>query len=340
MKDEYPLKVLISGGREIGGVSSFAEGLRTGFAGLGISVEIISPSHLFLRWRELRDPRVLKILSTAAVFAAPFSRRSICVAHGFPRADAQGWIKLLGIVVSCKLAARNSLLVAVSHYAAIHLRAIFGLRVDAVIHNPLSAAFLEDRSSEEPGQAAPEREYITYVGRLHPVKRLDRIFPAICALVEETPQLRACIIGDGQLRSALEAAAQGNPRIEFKGRLSPVEVRGWLRRSRVFVSGCETEALGISYLEALSQGCVVAMPACGGGLEIAPDEIGKSIRLLPLPLEQGTVLSALREALSSPGCAQPMTNYDAVEIASRYLELDARRLPRSAVAARAAALPG
>jgi glycosyltransferase involved in cell wall biosynthesis len=340
MRSENPVKVLITGGREVGGVGSFAEGLRAGFGEFGIPVEVIAPAHIFSRWRDLRDPRVLKILSTTAVFAAPFARRAICVAHGFPRADVQGSIKFAGIVASYKLANRFALLVAVSHYTALHLSAIFALRIDAVIHNPLAALFLEDPGINDCASAAPGREYITYVGRLHPAKRLDRIFPAICALVNETPGLRACIIGDGPLRGELTAVAADNPRIEFKGLLAPEAVRGWLRRTRVFVSGCETEALGISYLEALSQGCIVAMPASGGGLEIAPEEIGQSIRLLPLPLEPAAILSVLRQALLSPPSALPMDRFQAAAIAQCYLDLDARHFSSSPVTAHAAALHG
>jgi glycosyltransferase involved in cell wall biosynthesis len=243
MSIPLPSKILISGGMPAGGIASFAEGLHCGFAALGIPSEVIQPTRILARQRDLRNPDVLKILSTTAVFVTPFSRRTICVAHGFPRADVQGWIKLLGIITTYKLANRSALLVAVSHYTALHLRTIFGLRVDAVIHNPLGAPFMEDLCGEE-----PQREYITYVGRLHPSKRLDIIFPAIRSLVEEVPDLRACIIGDGELRGALEEAAQGNSRIEFKGPLPPIEVRGWLRRTKVFVSGCETEAFGLTYL--------------------------------------------------------------------------------------------
>ena len=280
---------------------------------------MISPFRIFTRWSDLRDPRVLKILTTTAVFAAPFAPALHLRGPRLSARRRSGLGQVAAIVASFKLANRTSRLATVSHYAAVHLRTIFRLRVDAVIHNPLHDLFLERADADEP------RDCITYVGRLHPCKRLDRIFPAICALVKETPNLRACIIGDGELRRALEAAAGGNSRMEFTGPLPPEQVRAWLRRTRVFVSGCETEALGIAYLEALSQGCVVAMPACGGALKIAPELIGRSIRLMPLSLEQREVLPVLREALSSPGCAPSLNSYDGAATAAGYLELDRRR---------------
>lgn len=332
MTAPLPTKVLITGGAPDGGLASFAEALAGGFRALGVLAEVIPPRRIQGRWRDLRDPGVLKILSTTAVFAAPLARRAICVAHGFPRADAQGWLKLAGIVASYKLASRFAQLAAVSHYAAVHLQTVFGLRVDAVIHNPLGELFFEDAEAD-----APPRDTVTFVGRLHPCKRLDRIFPAIRALVEETPGLRAAIVGGGSLRAELEAQAKGDPRVVFTGPLPPEQVRDRLRRTRVFVSGCETEALGIAYLEALSQGCVVAMPACGGGLEIAPGEIGRSIHLLPLPLEHNAVLSVLRQALSAPGSRAPLAGYKAAAIAQRYLELDGRQAYPALGASRAEA---
>jgi len=316
MQSGSPAKVLITGGHELGGVASFAEGLCAGFHDLGVPAEIIAPSHIFARWRELRDPRVLKILSTTAVFAAPFARRTICVAHGFPRPDVQGWMKALAVAASFKLAGRCARLVAVSHYAAIHLRTIFNLRVDAVIHNPLHDAFLEER-----GNDAPQRDCITFAGRLHPSKGLDRILPAMRAVLFEHPELRAAIVGDGELRPALEAAARGNARIEFAGQVPPGEVRKWLRRTRVFISGCETEALGIAYLEALSQGCAVVMPACGGGVEIAPELIGSAIHLYS---GRGSepVVRALGSALAAAPAEIPLAAYSPRAIARAYLAVD------------------
>jgi glycosyltransferase involved in cell wall biosynthesis len=317
MKDGHPARVLITGGREIGGVAAFAEGLRAGFSEMSIPAEIVAPSKILQRWRDLRDPRVLKILSTTAVFAAPFARRAICMAHGFPRADVQGWIRVMGIVASYRLAGWNSRLAAVSDYVAVHLCSIFDIRVDAVLRNPLSPLFLE--ATEEDG---PPREYVTYAGRLHPSKGLDRVFPAMCDLIREYPSLRACIIGEGELRGRLEAAAGGDPRIEFKGALSQTELRAWLRRSKVFVSGCETEALGISYLEALSQGCAVVMPACGGGVEIAPDLIGSTIHLFSATPADESIAGALRHALRAEPKTAPLEAYSPRAVARRYLALD------------------
>lgn len=309
-------KVVISGGREVGGLDTFARSLAKGFAEIGIASEVRYPREIVMGWKDLRDPQVLKILSTTSVFAAPFARNAICVAHGFPRADAQGWVKLVAILASFKLASKFGSLVAVSDYVAVHLRSIFNLRVDAVIKNPLAAPFLEliDTQPEVPN-------YITFVGRLHPVKNVHRLLPVIQSFLAKHPDHRACLIGDGELRVALEESVRDDPRIEFKGSLCAPDVRAWLRKTRVFVSGCETEALGIAYLEALSQGCAVVMPASGGGLEIAPRLIGEKIFLFPLSFDAAEIESALASAAMAPRSSAALDAFKPAAIATEYMRL-------------------
>lgn len=321
MKHRYPFKVLITGGREIGGVGSFAEGLRAGFTELGIPVEIISPAHIFSRRRDLRDSRILKILSTTAVFAAPFAQRAICMAHGVPRADCQGWRKLMAIIGSFKLANRCSgaQVVSVSHYTAATLQAIFNVRTDAVVHNALKPIFLEPN-----GGSPRQRSYITFVGRLVKAKNLHRILPAIRDVLDENSELRACIIGDGDQRAHLQAMVAGDSRFEFKETPDDRLVRDYLRRTKVFVSGNEVEGFGITFLEALSQGCVLAMPASGGGLEIAPKLIGHGIQLFSTTFAHESVAFALRRALKAAPKAESFSAYSSRTIAEAYLAVDAR----------------
>ncbi len=321
MKIEAPSKVLITGGQEVGGVGSFAEGLADGFAALGIPSEIIPPSRILSRWRDLRDAKVLKILSTTAVYAAPFARRAICMAHGIPRANQRGAWRMLAILGTWKLAnaCSGTQLVSVSMYTAVHLEALFDVRSDGVILNPLKPLFLEPTEERE-----DQRCYITFAGRLDPCKNLHRLLPAIRDLLDQTQGLRVCIIGEGEQRTELENAVKEDPRIEFTGYVDDLSLRAWLRRTKVLVSGNETEGLGITYLEALSQGCAVAMPASGGGLEVALDQIGRSVHLLPLSLDRKEVTAVLHRALDSTSTPVSLSAYEAKSVAMAYLRVDSR----------------
>jgi glycosyltransferase involved in cell wall biosynthesis len=320
MKHELPSKVLITGGREVGGVRSVAEGLRAGFDELGIPAEVVAPARILCHWRELRNPGILKILGTSAVFAAPMARRAICIAHGYPSVQLQGWPKALAILSSLKLAAasRGAQLVTVSEYSAVHLGAIYKVRVDAVIRNPLHPLFTQAKPQTE-----AKREAITYVGRLHISKNIHRLLPAMRDVLDENPGLCAWIVGEGEMRPALEEMAAKDARIQFLGELEPEQVRERLRRSRVFVSAHPFESFGIVYLEALSQGCAVAMPASGGGLEIAPGQIGGAIHLFSALAARAEIASALRKALLAEPAVVPLTAYSVRAVAEAYLARDA-----------------
>lgn len=319
---ERPAKVVITGGHEIGGITSFAEGLADGFRSHGIPVEIVPPLRLCSQWGVLRDRSILKILSTTAGFAAPFARRAICVGHGCPPADVHGWPKVLGFLATYKLAnlAPEVKFVPVSDYAAVHYQHFYNLKIDAVIHNPLRSVFLEAWEGPE-----PRREYVTYVGRLHPVKNLIHLLPAIRELLDESPGLRARIVGEGELLPRLCEMAAGDQRIEFTGNADARTVRDTLRKSRIFVSGCPTESMGITYLEALSQGCAVVMPACGGGIELAPELVGSQVQLMSITMAHGAILDALRRAMKAECRCIHMQTYSARAIAAQYLEVDENR---------------
>lgn len=314
-----PTKVLITGGKPAGGVASFAEGLRAGFEELGIPVEVIPSRQIFARWRELRDPSVLKILSLTAAFAAPVARRAICVAHGFPCAEYQGWLRTLAILASLRLAtaSKGAQLVVVSNYSALHLKSIFALQIDAIIHNPVNPIFLEQFAREE-----YKREAITYIGRLDRAKHVDELLPAMHDVLRENPGLRAWIIGAGAMRPELERIASGDERIEFLGPLAPLQVRERLRRSLAIVSGNPTEPFGIVYLEALSQGCAIAMPASGGGLEIAPELIGKTVQLFPASSSRHEIARAIRTCLSEASLTAQLAAYSPRQVAENYLNVD------------------
>ncbi len=314
-----PEKVLITGGHETGGVASFAEGLESGFTELGIACEVIRPSRILSRWSELRDRRVLKILSTTSALAVPFAKRAICIVHGLPYLPEQGWTKVAGFVASYKLASanRSARLVSVSHYSAAHLHAFYNVKGDAVVHNPVKPLYLEHFPLNENG-----RVYITYVGRLVPAKNLDRILPPVRDLLDDFPRLRALIIGNGPELAKLSASVGDDPRVEFKTNLSDHEVRDYLRRTKIFVSGHPTEGFGITYVEALSQGCVVAMPASGGGIEIALPRIGDAIHLFPISLDRREVLQVLHRALNANPSPVSVDAYSARAVALAYLDVD------------------
>lgn len=305
----------------MGGVESFAQSLKDGFQALGLSASVVPPHAAFSRIPLLRDPSVLKILSTTAVFAAPAARRAICIAHGVPVAAFQGWRRTALIALSFRLASRSSgsQLIAVSEYTASHVHAVFGIPVDGVVLNPVRNLYLAP-----PDSPSGQRDLITYTGRLTPQKGLAELLPIIRALLDERPGFRVCIVGDGPEKERLMRLVSGDSRFEFLGNISNQALRDVLSRTKVFFSGNKVEGLGITYLEALGQGCIVVMPAGGGGLEISLDRIGRQVHLLPLSFDREQSLAAFRAALDSESQPIPMEPFSPAAVASAYLAIDAR----------------
>ena len=84
-------KVIISSGREVGGLNAFATSLAEGFREIGIEAEVLPIKEILRNNRgELGDKEVLKILSTSAMYFAPPFKNTIGVAHGFPVPSVQG----------------------------------------------------------------------------------------------------------------------------------------------------------------------------------------------------------------------------------------------------------
>jgi len=310
-------KVIISSGREVGGLSSFSENLASGFRLMGLDAEIIAPSAMIYSLRDLADPTVLKILSTTAVFFAPLCRNSISVAHGFPRSDSQGWFKVIAILVSLKMAIRFSKLVTVSKYVEVHLKSIFNIKPLEVIKNPLGLDFFG------PLQTSPdsiERKYITYVGRLHHSKNIHKLLPIMIDFIRNKPNYEILIVGDGPLKKSLMDLSKSQDRISFAGLKSHFEIINILNKSKAFISGCETEAFGIVYLEAISQGCPVIMPRCGGGLEIL-DFMNPMVSTFDLSFERQSVLDAITNATDSHKNHVNLQTYHPLYVAKSYLNL-------------------
>ncbi len=90
-----------------------------------------------------------------------------------------------------------------------------------------------------------------------PYKNID----LVCDAIIDTG-IRTVIVGDGRLRPTLEQR-YGGRNIEFKGFVSDSIKRELLARSKVLVSASSVEGFGITLLEGLASGCLVAATDIG-----------------------------------------------------------------------------
>jgi 1,2-diacylglycerol 3-alpha-glucosyltransferase len=108
------------------------------------------------------------------------------------------------------------------------------------------------------------------VGSLLPVKNWSKWLQIIQKSVEEKPNLRCMLIGDGPLRKKLEAEAKQlgiAKNVVFTGNLPRQEVLKEMRKATVLLHTSDFESFGYVFSEAYSNGCAIVTTPVG----IAPE---------------------------------------------------------------------
>ena len=137
----------------------------------------------------------------------------------------------------------------------------------------------------------PDRRRFVFCGRLVPIKRPDLAISAFVNIANERPDWDLLIIGDGEMRTQLDAfvPAELKDRVTFTGFIGEqAQVSALYRLSDVLLHPCEIEPWGLIINEAVAAGlAVVTTTACGAGVELV--ETGVNGFLVP------------------PGAAEPLT---------------------------------
>lgn len=132
----------------------------------------------------------------------------------------------------------------------------------------------------------------TFVGRLSPIKRCDRIIETAIQVSNHVPSPYFLVIGDGELRKSLETQASGLP-ITFLGWESHTE--DWLAVSDVAILLSDNEAVPLAMIEAGLAGLPVVATNVGSMGDVV--ENGKNGFLVdPLVTEIAAGIIALSES--------------------------------------------
>jgi glycosyltransferase involved in cell wall biosynthesis len=145
---------------------------------------------------------------------------------------------------------------------------------------------------------------LVVIGRLTPQKGHIYLLQALPSLVNEWPQLRCLIVGEGEMRGRLDALAQSlglGRHCVFAGVSDAIpEV---LAAADLFVLPSLSEGFPFVVLEALAMGCPVVATAIDGVTEVIQD--GVTGRLVP-PRDPTALAGAIREMLRDPAGARTM----------------------------------
>jgi glycosyltransferase involved in cell wall biosynthesis len=158
-----------------------------------------------------------------------------------------------------------------------------------VIHGPvgIDTGDLRKTAKQQPCPKKYGRSLL-YVGNLTAPKRAETIIRAMQKVREIYADCRLVLIGEGNLRPALEALADElglRKHVHFCGSLPHEEVLKMLQCADVFVHCSDHEGLGMAIMEAMGAGLPVVASRVGGvpdlvregetGFMIPPDDVEK-----------------------------------------------------------------
>jgi glycosyltransferase involved in cell wall biosynthesis len=126
---------------------------------------------------------------------------------------------------------------------------------------------------------------VTYLGRLSREKGVAEL---VTAFQQARPaHLILTMVGDGPLRSRLQAQTAGDPAIEWRGWVQDVEAKAAIwRESDVVILPSHMEGLSLSLLEGMASGCMPVVTDVGAHREVVE---GCGLVLNPTRLTEGLV---------------------------------------------------
>jgi glycosyltransferase involved in cell wall biosynthesis len=145
---------------------------------------------------------------------------------------------------------RRGVVSTLSQSSAEEIHELLGLRNVHVVPVGISDYF-------SPGEQRSAEPLIVAVGRLVPVKRFDLLIDQFVEVHRQLPSARFVIVGEGYLRSDLEAhiaAAGASQWISLPGRVSDEELRSLYRSAWLVTSHSLREGWGMSITEAAACG--------------------------------------------------------------------------------------
>lgn len=209
---------------------------------------------------------------TATVKCALATARTPIVAHIHQN---PGWMRKLNVksavfFLSCFRLA-NIVLVADAIQVENVILSLFRKKV-RVIQNVIDAQEVRTKSL----LSVSERYDVAFIGRLSDVKDPMRFIRIMAAVAKKKPDLKAVMIGDGELREACEAAIKSQRlerNITVKGFVSnPFPI---LNNSQVLVMTSKSEGLPMTINEALALGKPVLVPDLAGIDQVVKQSFGR-----------------------------------------------------------------
>jgi glycosyltransferase involved in cell wall biosynthesis len=171
-------------------------------------------------------------------------------------------------------------------------------------HRVIYPAYNVQRYEGSRSEKARNSQVIGIVARLSAEKRHIDLLCAMPLILEEVPDARLRVIGDGPLRIELKAKAAAigiRDKVEFVGYVENSFVE--LNKLSVFVLPSRSEGFPISILEAMASGLPVVATQVGG---IPEQVLDGQTGILVSPYQPAQIANAVVRLLKNPGVATEM----------------------------------
>lgn len=212
------------------------------------------------RINQLQPDYILSSLQYSFPVAFAKGGRKLHFVHGFVNAANYPLMKRLVWWILNKLVQKRfDLQVGNSAFTQMINREMLTNPVDQVLPLAIQDAYFAPYPQNE-------RDIdVIYVGRIVKSKGIAKIIRALQYLPQGT---KMTVVGDGADRKEMEALAQEcGVDVTFVGSKPRQEIINYYRRAQVFVSLNAAEPFGLTYIEALTQGCKILCPITGGQVE-------------------------------------------------------------------------
>jgi glycosyltransferase involved in cell wall biosynthesis len=171
----------------------------------------------------------------------------------------------------------------------------------------------------------------TFVGRLSPIKRCDRIIQLAKTIEIQSSQVHFLIIGDGELRKSLEEESIGLP-ITFVGWQSNTE--DWLAVADAAILLSDNEAVPLAMIEAGLAGLPVIATNVGSMSDVVIDNVNGYLVETSMDkiIEKVLLISedaSLREQMGAKGRELAIENYSVSAMISKHEQIYSQLISRS-----------
>jgi sugar transferase (PEP-CTERM/EpsH1 system associated) len=164
----------------------------------------------------------------------------------------------------------------------------------------------------------PDQIVLIHVARLDYLKDHATAVSAVKQLVDDVPNLRYVIVGDGPLRSSIEKQVEQESlqnHVLFLG--TRQDIPQLLAMSDIFVLPSVSEGIPLVLIEAMAAGLPVVATAVGG----VPEMIDSGVQgILVPPRSAGALADALRTLIRNPALRQAMSAAGKVRARERFGE--------------------